>query len=164
MISEEEIIVFRKNRQSLINEWLDSFEMEPKILKFFEISSKWRFKVIPKFNKDEPYSDDHKTKHKQVGSIKFNIEKHRIKLKLYKNFNDGQYYTYTTDQSSNNGTYSRGRFTRLFNIDSEYYLDFNASFSPACAHLGDKVVCPVSLDEKIPVGIDAGERAGITSK
>jgi len=100
--------------------------------------------------------------------VAFELHGHDLELELYwlDAYGGGLFLSFA-DATSGNSTYGAGRYlldtvkgADLGMTDGRLVLDFNFAYNPSCAY-DPRWVCPLApASNRLPIGIEAGERFG----
>jgi uncharacterized protein len=103
---------------------------------------------------------------KRFGRVRFQIGGQAVALSLFwiLGYGGGIFLPFR-DQTNSNGTYGGGRYlldtikhADLGQIDDRLVIDFNFAYNPSCAY-DSRWHCPLApFENRLPVGIPAGER------
>jgi uncharacterized protein len=96
----------------------------------------------------------------RAGTLHFTLAGRRLQLSLYRAADDGHWFLPFTDATSARTTYGAGRYLDLDVVPGlPVTLDFNRAYNPYCAYNAEWV-CPLAPTEnRLPLGIEAGEKS-----
>ncbi|MFW9995651.1 MAG: DUF1684 domain-containing protein [Candidatus Odinarchaeota archaeon] len=156
---ETQVAELRHKREELINSFLTGQNAPPvKAFEYFPIDEKWRMKGEVKIRKPKPGPVDFKIKYLKIGIINITIAGQPHKFALYQVENELEnLYIFIKDGTSGKSTYGLGRFISVIKKGDEYFVDFNAAFTPACGYV-EGAGCPFTMESTTAI-IEAGEKA-----
>jgi uncharacterized protein (DUF1684 family) len=95
----------------------------------------------------------------RAGTLHFALAGRRQTLSLYRSPEDGHWFLPFTDATSGRSTYGAGRYLDPEVLEGQpVTLDFNRAYNPYCAYNADWS-CPLAPPEnRLPMGIEAGEK------
>ena len=91
--------------------------------------------------------------------IEFQVDSVDCLLTVYMEDNSDYLFVPFKDKTTGEDTYSAGRYIELEKIgEKQYLLDFNLAYNPYCAY-NDRWVCPLTpFENRLKIGINAGEK------
>ncbi|MHA2295204.1 MAG: DUF1684 domain-containing protein [Candidatus Hodarchaeales archaeon] len=155
---EIQVTELRKKREEIINGILSSQKTPPVTFEYFPISENWRIKTEVKIRKTKPGPIDFNIKYVKIGAAKTDIRGQPNRFSLYQVENDpDSLFIFIKDGTSGKSTYGLGRFATVIKEGEEYFIDFNAAFTPACGYI-EGAGCPFTT-EKTNIPIEAGAKS-----
>jgi len=135
-------------------------------LSYYDPDSSYRF-VLPLDRADDPETvrvpttEGGSQVYERCGSFVFSIDGAERHLWAYRNDDDERLWVPFRDATNGQTTYEGGRYIDLTADewrDGDWIVDFNAAYTPFCAHT-DSYECPLVPEANtLDVAIEAGER------
>ncbi len=97
--------------------------------------------------------------HLRWGQLKFEVDGTPVVLTVYRDIDGEEYFLPFTDATTENESYSDGRYLDLpASGDGRLLVDFNYAYNPYCAY-NPHWSCPIPpAENRLPVAITAGEK------